>query len=68
MYNDTAKGIELAREMDRYGVDLLGEAECRYTGSNYITIGDPDATRPTFFKKYKLINSNIALIPCLSSS
>ena len=38
--NDCAKGIKLAKEMDRYKIDVLGVAECRYTGSDRITIED----------------------------
>ena len=38
--NDAAKGIKLAREMDRYGIDVLGVAECRYIGSDSIRIED----------------------------
>ena len=38
--NDTAKVAKLTKEMDRYGVDVLGVAKCRYTGSNLIRIED----------------------------
>lgn len=38
--NDCAKGIKLTKEMDRYEIDVLGVAECRYTGSDRITIED----------------------------
>ena len=37
---DTAKGLKLAREMDRYGLEILGVSECRYTGSGRTKIGD----------------------------
>ena len=36
--NDPAKGINLAKGMDRYEIDLLGVDECRYTGSDRIMI------------------------------
>ena len=38
--NDCAKGIKLAKEMDRYKIDVLGVAECRYTGSDRTIIED----------------------------
>ena len=38
--NDNAKGIKLAKEMDRYKIDILGVAECRYTGSDRTIIED----------------------------
>ena len=38
--NDDAKGVKLAREMDRYEIDVLGVAECRYSGSDRIRIED----------------------------
>ena len=38
--NDTAKGIKLAKEMDRYDIDVLGVAECRYTGADGVRIED----------------------------
>ena len=38
--NDTAKGVKLAREMDMYQIDVLGVAECRYTGSDQVRIED----------------------------
>ena len=37
---DTAKGLKLAKEMDRYGLEILGVSECRYTGSGRTQIGD----------------------------
>ena len=37
---DTAKGLKLTREMDRYGIEILGVSECRYTGSGRTEIGD----------------------------
>ena len=37
---DTAKGLKLAREMDRYGLEILGVSECRYTGSGRTQVGD----------------------------
>ena len=40
MLNDTAKRVKLTREMVRYGVDVLGVAEYRHTGSNCIRIED----------------------------
>ena len=40
--NDTAKGVKLAREMDRYDIDVLGVAECRYTGSDRMRIEDKE--------------------------
>ena len=38
--NDPAKGIKLAKEMDRYHIDILGISECRYLGSDRIIIED----------------------------
>ena len=38
--SDPAKGIKLSKEMDRYEIDLLGVAECRYIGSDRIMIED----------------------------
>ena len=37
---DTAKGLKLAREMDRYGLEILGVSECRYTGAGRTQIDD----------------------------
>ena len=37
---DTAKGLKPAQEMDRYGLEILGVSECRYTGSGRKEIGD----------------------------
>ena len=37
---DTAKGLKLAQEMNRYGLEILGVTECRYTGSGRTEIGD----------------------------
>ena len=37
---DPVKGPKLAKEMDRYKIDILGVAESRYTGSDRISIED----------------------------
>ena len=37
---DNEKGVKLSRKLDRYGVDVLGVAECRYTASSFIRIED----------------------------
>ena len=37
---DTANGLKLAREMERYGLEVLGVSECRYTGSGRMQIDD----------------------------
>ena len=38
--NDPVKGPKLAKEMDRYKIDVLGVAESRYVGSDRIMIED----------------------------
>ena len=38
--NDSAKGIKLAKEMDRCHVDILGLSECRYLGSDRVVVED----------------------------
>ena len=38
--NDPAKGPKLAKEMDRYNIDVLGVAESRYVGSDKVSIGN----------------------------
>ena len=37
---ETAKGLKLAREIDRYGLEVLGVIECTYTGSTRMQIAD----------------------------
>ena len=44
--SDPAKGIKLAKEMDRYEIDLLGVAECRYIGIDRIAIEDKQVLYP----------------------
>ena len=38
--NDPVKGPKLAKEMDRYKIDILGVAESRHTGSDRVSIED----------------------------
>ena len=42
LLKDTAKGVKLAKEMDRYEIDVLGVAECRYIGSDRVRIEDKE--------------------------
>ena len=38
--NEQAKGIKLAKEMERYHIDILGVSECRYVGSDHTVIAN----------------------------